>query len=237
MEYHITFTDGSNAFLAHHGVKGMKWGKWNAETQAKYGMNNADGAGGGGGGGLEEDEENDEKFDKEKFLRQETKKLDTDKFGFENSKEGRKAAYEEAGFNPKWSRERGLQETYKNFAENLMPGPNTAKDFNVRAKSALRQLGFDLEMTSSLKTKQQKKIDKDYKDEVALTKAEFSNDPKEMKKQLKRTDDFYGKNGKKARAVEAQRRRKNSEKLMANLRKNSVYDEKRKVWVSKSARK
>lgn len=36
MEYVITFDDGSEAYLAHHGVMGMKWGVRNAETQAKY---------------------------------------------------------------------------------------------------------------------------------------------------------------------------------------------------------
>ena len=35
MDYKVTFTDGSKA-LAHHGVKGMKWGVWNAETRARY---------------------------------------------------------------------------------------------------------------------------------------------------------------------------------------------------------
>ena len=37
MEYLISFDDGSSAFLAHHGVKGMKWGVWNDETKSKYG--------------------------------------------------------------------------------------------------------------------------------------------------------------------------------------------------------
>ncbi len=32
----FTFEDGSE-YLVHHGVKGMKWGVWNAETRAKYG--------------------------------------------------------------------------------------------------------------------------------------------------------------------------------------------------------
>lgn len=36
MDYLVTFDDGSSGYLAHHGVKGMKWGKWNPETQAKY---------------------------------------------------------------------------------------------------------------------------------------------------------------------------------------------------------
>ena len=35
MEYKITFTDGSEAYLAHSGVKGMKWGVWNEETRAR----------------------------------------------------------------------------------------------------------------------------------------------------------------------------------------------------------
>ena len=34
-EYVFTFEDGSEV-LAHHGVKGMKWGVWNAETRARY---------------------------------------------------------------------------------------------------------------------------------------------------------------------------------------------------------
>lgn len=35
MDYKFTFQDGSEAYLAHHGVKGMKWGVWNEETRAK----------------------------------------------------------------------------------------------------------------------------------------------------------------------------------------------------------
>jgi len=34
-DYLIT-TDTGEQFLAHHGVQGMKWGKWNAETAARY---------------------------------------------------------------------------------------------------------------------------------------------------------------------------------------------------------
>ena len=42
MDILLTFEDGSNAYLEHHGIMGMKWGVRNAETQAKY-------AGGNGG--------------------------------------------------------------------------------------------------------------------------------------------------------------------------------------------
>lgn len=36
MEYLIHFEDGSEGYLAHHGIKGMKWGVWNAETASRY---------------------------------------------------------------------------------------------------------------------------------------------------------------------------------------------------------
>jgi hypothetical protein len=35
MNYKIVFEDGSES-LMHFGVKGMKWGSWNAETRARY---------------------------------------------------------------------------------------------------------------------------------------------------------------------------------------------------------
>lgn len=55
-----------DAYLSHHGVKGMKWGVWNAETQAKYGLESAMNklsslsSGGGGGGIIDENQENSE---------------------------------------------------------------------------------------------------------------------------------------------------------------------------------
>lgn len=36
MDYKITFEDDSSGCLVHYGVKGMKWGVWNAETSARY---------------------------------------------------------------------------------------------------------------------------------------------------------------------------------------------------------
>lgn len=37
MDIKFTFEDGSEAYLQHYGVLGMKWGVHNAETKAKYG--------------------------------------------------------------------------------------------------------------------------------------------------------------------------------------------------------
>lgn len=53
MQCKFTFEDGSEA-IAHHGVKGMKWGVRNAETLAKYARE-----GGVGGGGGVPDEQDD----------------------------------------------------------------------------------------------------------------------------------------------------------------------------------
>jgi hypothetical protein len=65
MEYKLTYEDGSDAYLSHHGTKGMKWGVWNAETMAKYGVGagvglarKAAGAGGSGGVTIEEEDSN-----------------------------------------------------------------------------------------------------------------------------------------------------------------------------------
>ena len=59
MGYLITFEDGSDAYLSHHGIKGMKWGVWNEETKQRYMAGNAD-LGGGGGGVADEEEKSSE---------------------------------------------------------------------------------------------------------------------------------------------------------------------------------
>ena len=35
-EFKLTFEDGSDGYLAHHGIKGMKWGVWNEETRRRH---------------------------------------------------------------------------------------------------------------------------------------------------------------------------------------------------------
>ena len=35
MEYLIHYSDGSERYLSHYGIKGMKWGVWNEETKAR----------------------------------------------------------------------------------------------------------------------------------------------------------------------------------------------------------
>lgn len=60
MKFKATLSD-EEAFLAHHGTKGMKWGVHNDETKRKYGEL---GAGAAAGGGVPlEDEEEEEKED------------------------------------------------------------------------------------------------------------------------------------------------------------------------------
>ena len=36
MDYIVTFEDGSDAYLSHHGKIGMHWGEWNEETRKRY---------------------------------------------------------------------------------------------------------------------------------------------------------------------------------------------------------
>ena len=47
-KFKLTFEDGSDGYLAHHGVQGMKWGVWNAETKARYMEEGKTQQGGGG---------------------------------------------------------------------------------------------------------------------------------------------------------------------------------------------
>ena len=91
MDFKFTFADGSEA-LAHHGVKGMKWGVRNAETLAKYGLTNTSGAGGGGGVSLDDLD------------------FDAEELGFmDNSAESKQAALDERGLNINMTREEALK--------------------------------------------------------------------------------------------------------------------------------
>lgn len=76
-DYKLTFEDGSKA-IAHHGVKGMKWGVWNMETRLKYQGTGkeprkaAEGGGGGGGVSPEEEKEDDSILDDYKEILDDT---------------------------------------------------------------------------------------------------------------------------------------------------------------------
>ena len=98
MEYKFTFEDGSEV-LAHHGVKGMKWGVRNAETLAKYGLSGVGKSveGGGGGGGIVIEDEDD------------TEELDAEDWGYkENTPEMREHVYGEFGLSSDMSREEAI---------------------------------------------------------------------------------------------------------------------------------
>lgn len=55
-DYLITMDTGEQ-FIAHHGVKGQKWGKWNPETLARY---NGLKVNPSGGGSIDIDEDDEE---------------------------------------------------------------------------------------------------------------------------------------------------------------------------------
>lgn len=63
MDYKLTFEDGSDAILTHHGVKGMHWGIWNPETRDRYTEEGRMPP--AGGGGSDEDEEEKKRRSKE----------------------------------------------------------------------------------------------------------------------------------------------------------------------------
>ena len=59
MDYLITFEDGSTGYLAHYGVKGMKWGIWNEDTAKRYGSSGLGIDVASGGGGMLPEKENE----------------------------------------------------------------------------------------------------------------------------------------------------------------------------------
>lgn len=200
MDYHVTFEDGSEGYLSHYGVKGMKWGKWNAETAARYGQKGA-GLAGGGGGMLEDDEEDkdgeekksnatmiiDDLIGKARQKLDELPHVDNPLYKLKEKTEH----YEKTGESDA-ARQR-LKDRYSNAA--------------VLGKKEPKKATAD----------QKRRME--YQKESSLNKAEFHGDAEGYRRAQKHTDNFYGKNGKRAQATEAQRRRRSSDKQEAAMRK------------------
>jgi hypothetical protein len=146
MGYKLTFEDGSDAYLSHHGVKGMKWGVRNAETLAKYGIGGQGGSGSAGGsGGVDINDLDDDDYldndtlealkDLSRFMKltdgnviEAIKRAKAYNFGLKNvdaeaagmkdqSRASKKAALSEQGINAEWSKEKAVDYVNKQYSD------------------------------------------------------------------------------------------------------------------------
>lgn len=72
--------------------------------------------------------------------------------------------------------------------------------------------------------------EEDYKNESEVNAMEFTGDAEGLKRAQRRTDNFYGKNGKLARVNEARRRRRSAERLEAALKSQGMKRGSDGVW-------
>lgn len=234
MDYLFTFEDGSTGYLAHYGVKGMKWGKWNAETAAKYGQASANFQG-GGGGMLEKKEDDASEESKSKATEIIENLLGTARQKIEevgshlpeNPLYQLKKRTEEAEASGESdAARRRLEERYshetvlgKSTAKQLPPSAHgiVEKPHNsesrptngLAAQLSTASLPSSLGQRHKATAAEKRRIE--YQKESRLNRMEFNGDREGYKKAQKRTDSFYGKNGKNAQAYETLRRRRAQE--------------------------
>ena len=127
MDYLITFEDGSDAYLSHYGVKGMKW-KHRKGTQSQ------------GGGGSDESDPED---------------FNAEDFGMvDNSPESRQAVYDERGLNPNMTREQAMAKVKADWKKwDAESGP--AKTNKAMMNRRIARLA-DMKVVKSLPTNKQK---------------------------------------------------------------------------------
>ena len=143
MQLKLTFEDGSSAFLAHHGVKGMKWGVHNEETQQKYGETGA-GLAGGGGAVSEDDKDvnSDESRKKENQSAEGSNPLAALQSGFSDAKKFASSKLTEAG--------KAVENSKKFASSKLTEAGKAAEDgkkqidnyFKYRGNKAVKKSNF-----------------------------------------------------------------------------------------------
>ncbi len=194
MDYKFTFKDGSEA-LVHYGVKGMKWGVQNAETKARYAQAGMGLQGGGGG-----------------MIDTATETLSTVADKIEEGREKLDSTFD----NPLYLAKQRIEK-----AESSGENDEARKRLKERySKDNAFKKASD-KKNSSQKNVMSQKQRNEYQRETRLNKLEFHGDVEGYRKAQKRTDDLYGKNGRKARALEIRRLNKANKKAISELKNRS----------------
>lgn len=187
--FKFTFEDGSEA-LAHYGVKGMKWGNWNADTKEKYAQEGIT----GGGGGYTDDEYEEVGLNKNMSREEANKKVR------ENARSDMKTMLDSR-------RKSGTTTGGVQALTNRVAG--TA--YEAKVASSLPK--------GTIKSHTQKSSNVAYKKESSANKAEFKGDRKGYAQAQARTNAYYGKSGSSAQRRERTRRTLDRMRSNIQLRK------------------